>query len=110
MQIWLSDILDQIGDPWREATVAADGLNKESTDRQVLGLSDGFHCSDLSAATGAIDGTVAAVQKKALESFKGWLAEWPGKKREESQFVRRETESAAPKRLHSWDRTPEIVA
>ncbi|KAL0066152.1 hypothetical protein AAF712_006776 [Marasmius tenuissimus] len=101
-----------IRDPWREATVAAEGLNKESTDRQVLTLSDGFHCSDLSTATGAIDDTVGAVQKKALETFKGWLAEWPAekKKREESRMVRRETESASPKRLHSWDRTPEVIA
>ena len=67
--------------------MAADGLSKNSTDRQVLALSNGFHGSDLSTLMGAVDDTVGAVQKKALESFKGWLAEWPGKKREEARFV-----------------------
>ncbi|KAL0576862.1 hypothetical protein V5O48_005127 [Marasmius crinis-equi] len=95
-------------DPWREATVAAEGLNKQSTDRQVLTMSDGFHCSDLSTATGAIDSTVAAVQKKALETFKGWLAEWPGN--EAKQMARRSTSSTSPKRVHVWDRESEIIA
>ncbi|KAG7088568.1 hypothetical protein E1B28_012548 [Marasmius oreades] len=65
-----------IRDPWREATVAAQSLNKPSTLKQVLTLSDGFHCSDLSAAVGMVDHSVGEVQRKALEAFKGWLAEW----------------------------------
>ncbi|KAG7096411.1 hypothetical protein E1B28_003851 [Marasmius oreades] len=97
-----------IRDPWREATVAAQGANRHSTPRQILGLSDGFHCSDLSTATGQVDGTVRDVQKKALEAFKGWLAEWPQKKREEIE--RRETVSTGtPRRVHSWDREPAVM-
>ena len=62
-------------DPWREATVSADGLNIESTERQTIAVSDGFHCSDLSTATGNVDATVKAVQQKALASIHRWLAE-----------------------------------
>lgn len=62
-------------DPWREATMSADGLKVQSTDRQPIAVSDGFHCSDLSTATGNVDATVKAVQQKALASFHVWLAE-----------------------------------
>lgn len=62
-------------DPWREATMSADGLNVRSTDRQPIAVSDGFHCSDLSTATGNVDATVKAVQQKALAAIGGWLAE-----------------------------------
>lgn len=64
------------GDPWKDATVSAEGRDVQSTPLQPVGLSDGFHCSDLSAASGTIDVTVAAVQAGALASMKTWLATW----------------------------------
>ncbi|KAK1225127.1 hypothetical protein PQX77_011942 [Marasmius sp. AFHP31] len=64
-------------DPWKEASISAQGLNKPSTDRQVIMTSEGYHCSDLSTEIGALLPSVGAVQKKALETLKGWLAEWP---------------------------------
>ena len=62
------------GDPWREATVSADGLNKANTTTQPIYESDGFHCSDLSIENGVVDETVHAVQMAALEYMKTWLA------------------------------------
>ena len=63
------------GDPWREATLSADGLNKISTSSQPIAESDGFHCSDLLTENNA-DATVASVQVKGLASMKTWLAAW----------------------------------
>jgi len=61
-------------DPWREATVSADGLDKDNTKTtQVTYESDGFHCSDLLVENGVVDKTVYAVQTAALESMKKWL-------------------------------------
>ncbi|KIM46447.1 hypothetical protein M413DRAFT_314906 [Hebeloma cylindrosporum] len=64
-----------IRDPWKDATVSATGVNVPSTPEQPIGLSDGFHCSDLGVSS-SIDPTVAAVQQKALASMKTWLATW----------------------------------
>ena len=72
--VW--SLLLPAGDPWREATKAADGTHFPSTSEQPLAISDGFHCSDLSTANGNADATVLAVQKQALVSIAGWLAEW----------------------------------
>lgn len=65
-----------IRDPWREATLSAQGLNVQSTDEMPIGLSDGFHCSDLLTTTGAVDATVGKVQASALVSMSAWLKEW----------------------------------
>ncbi|CAL1700044.1 unnamed protein product [Somion occarium] len=61
-------------DPWREATVSADGVNVKSTPSQPVAISDGFHCSDLSTANGNVDDTVKQVQQQALTTIKTWLA------------------------------------
>ncbi|KIK60910.1 hypothetical protein GYMLUDRAFT_73702 [Collybiopsis luxurians FD-317 M1] len=63
-------------DPWREATVSADGVARESTDTQPILDSDGFHCSDLLTSLGQADPSVLAVQTKALSYIRMWLAEW----------------------------------
>ncbi|CDO77024.1 hypothetical protein BN946_scf184380.g10 [Trametes cinnabarina] len=63
-------------DPWREATLAADGTHFRSTPGQPLAISDGFHCSDLSTTNGQVDSTVLAVQKQGLQAIAGWVAEW----------------------------------
>ncbi|RDX52320.1 peptidase S28 [Lentinus brumalis] len=62
-------------DPWKEATLAADGTNFQSTPDQPLTLSDGYHCSDLGTVNAA-DPTILEVQQQALKSIAGWLAEW----------------------------------
>lgn len=54
----------------------AEGVEIQSTDRQPIVLSDGFHCSDLSAARGASDASIGALHKQALESMHNWLAEF----------------------------------
>ncbi|KAG1743017.1 peptidase S28 [Suillus lakei] len=63
-------------DPWREATVSADGLNKPSTPSMPIYEGDGFHCSDMITENGILDSTVAAVQEAALMYMNEWLAEW----------------------------------
>lgn len=65
-----------IGDPWREATHSADGNNFQSTLRQPIALSDGFHVSDLRFNNGLADSSIYEVQVQALASIKEWLAEW----------------------------------
>jgi hypothetical protein len=63
-------------DPWREATVSADGLNKPNTTSMPIYEGDGFHCSDLITENGVVDSTVAVVQAAGLMYMKEWLAEW----------------------------------
>ncbi|EKM56364.1 uncharacterized protein PHACADRAFT_253438 [Phanerochaete carnosa HHB-10118-sp] len=60
-------------DPWREATVSADGATSVSTAEQPIAVGDGFHCSDLISDNGAVDPTVLAVQQRGLASIKAWL-------------------------------------
>jgi hypothetical protein len=64
------------GDPWRGATVSADGLSIPSTPSQPIVVADGFHCSDLSTRAASVDQTIAAVQKQALGYMSTWLAQW----------------------------------
>ncbi|KAH9917352.1 serine carboxypeptidase S28-domain-containing protein [Fomitopsis serialis] len=49
-------------DPWRVATVSADGTACQSTAMQPIVMGDGYHCSDMDAANGEVDSTIAAVQ------------------------------------------------
>ncbi|KAF9244177.1 peptidase S28 [Melanogaster broomeanus] len=61
-------------DPWREATVSADGLYKFNTTTQPIYEGDGFHCSDLITESGIVDETIYTVQMAGLEYMKTWLA------------------------------------
>ncbi|KII94870.1 hypothetical protein PLICRDRAFT_195043 [Plicaturopsis crispa FD-325 SS-3] len=63
-------------DPWRDATLSADNQTIPSTSLQTIAVGDGFHCSDLSTESGAIDKTILAVQTEALAKMKEWLATW----------------------------------
>ncbi|KAG0695749.1 peptidase S28 [Suillus ampliporus] len=63
-------------DPWREATVSADGLFKLNTTVMPIYEGDGFHASDMVAENGNDDPSIAAVQEAALMYMKEWLAEW----------------------------------
>ncbi|OJT07638.1 hypothetical protein TRAPUB_1498 [Trametes pubescens] len=65
-----------INDPWREATVAADGSTNIGSDMQPHLLSDGFHCSDLLVDQGEASAKVKSVQGTALTYFEKWHAEW----------------------------------
>lgn len=65
-----------VGDPWRDATVSADGTNFTSTAMQPIALGDGFHVSDLYAVNGEADPTIASVQAQGLAAMKDWLADW----------------------------------
>ncbi|KAH7920393.1 hypothetical protein BV22DRAFT_1181261 [Leucogyrophana mollusca] len=65
-------------DPWREATVSAEALNKAGTDTQPIYEGDGFHCSDLSTESGMLDESIGYVQMAALGYMRTWLAEWSG--------------------------------
>jgi len=68
-------------DPWREATMSAETQGLVGTPDQPIEISNGFHTSDMSIYS-RIDPTIAAVQDKALASFKVWLSDWPEYKRE----------------------------
>ncbi|KAI0365894.1 peptidase S28 [Pilatotrama ljubarskyi] len=65
-----------INDPWREATVAADGSTNQGSDMQPHLLSDGFHCSDLLVREGKASAKVQSVQDTAVAYMQKWLAEW----------------------------------
>lgn len=65
----------QLGDPWRDATVSADGTDFSSTSMQSIAVGDGFHCSDYYAQN-AQDPTIAAVQNKGLAAIQEWLSSW----------------------------------
>ncbi|RDX43248.1 peptidase S28 [Lentinus brumalis] len=65
-----------IRDPWREATVAADGTTNAGSDMQPHLLSDGFHCSDLLVREGAASAKVKSVQDSAVSYMAKWIAEW----------------------------------
>ncbi|KAK0437340.1 peptidase S28 [Armillaria borealis] len=60
-------------DPWREGTVSAVNSTAVSTDDQPIGLSNGFHCTDLVVALAAPDDTVVAVQDSFLVYVEKWL-------------------------------------
>ncbi|KAI0310241.1 peptidase S28 [Amylostereum chailletii] len=62
-------------DPWRDATVSAEGLTPSGTPAENIGVSDAFHCSDL-LTRNTVDATVLAVQQKGLAQVKKWVAEW----------------------------------
>lgn len=64
------------GDPWKDATVSAEGRIPISTPLRPVALSDGFHASDLSTNVGLVDPSVAVVQSAALDSMRRWLLEW----------------------------------
>lgn len=64
------------GDPWREATLSADGVNVQGTESQPVVVSDGFHCSDLLTRNALVDDTILDVHTQALASMKTWLADW----------------------------------
>ena len=78
-------------DPWRDATVSADGLSVASTSTQPIGVSDGFHCSDMITQNGRVDSTVLAVQQQGLAAIKGWLqGEVPSKRTDSLRFARKD--------------------
>lgn len=65
-----------IGDPWRDATLSADGMHFESTPHQPIALGNGFHCSDMASSNGDVDPSIKAVQVQALASMHEWLKDF----------------------------------
>ncbi|KAF8806322.1 hypothetical protein BYT27DRAFT_6649057 [Phlegmacium glaucopus] len=65
-----------VRDPWKDATISADGTQFRSTPFQPIALGDGFHCSDLGTASGIANPTIAAVQAQALFWMNKWLETW----------------------------------
>ncbi|KAK0233820.1 peptidase S28 [Armillaria fumosa] len=63
-------------DPWRGATMSADGLGILGTLLQPIFVGNGFHCSDLRVANAEADISVAEVQTQALLSMSSWLGDW----------------------------------
>ncbi|TFK66312.1 hypothetical protein BDN72DRAFT_961863 [Pluteus cervinus] len=63
-------------DPWRDSTMSAEGLNKESTPTEIINLGDGFHCSDLLSRNVPYSTLLADIQKKALATFHTWVSEY----------------------------------
>ncbi|KAF9535131.1 serine carboxypeptidase S28-domain-containing protein [Crepidotus variabilis] len=65
-------------DPWREATVSAETLSQADLkiSQSAIGLSDGFHCTDLSTKAGTVSTLVKAVQDKGLAQLGKWLSTW----------------------------------
>ncbi|KAL5529968.1 hypothetical protein ACEPAF_6225 [Sanghuangporus sanghuang] len=110
-------------DPWRDATLSSDFHFRASTDTQPIVVSDGFHCSDLSAAAAVVDTTISQVQSAALAKMKEWLAEWEPKtgtskrevaKREivaeETRGLKARADAARTKPVNAWLRNPVIVS
>ncbi|KAI1784395.1 serine carboxypeptidase S28-domain-containing protein [Ganoderma leucocontextum] len=63
-------------DPWKEATVAAEGSTNPGSDLQPHLLSDGFHCSDLVVRQGVASASVKSVQDTAVSYIAKWVSEW----------------------------------
>ncbi|KAI0666133.1 peptidase S28 [Trametes maxima] len=63
-------------DPWREATVAANGVSNKGTDMQPHLLADGFHTSDMLVADGQVSARIRQAQEQALQYIEKWLADW----------------------------------
>ncbi|KAF9450668.1 hypothetical protein P691DRAFT_809949 [Macrolepiota fuliginosa MF-IS2] len=104
-------------DPWRDATISAESRNVASTPQQPIGLGDGFHCSDLSTASGLVDPTILTVQKAALASIKTWLANWkpsatsdggriPAPGSGSGTIPKGRTSTAPTKPISVWNRAP----
>lgn len=76
--------------------MSADGVSYPNTTAHPVGLSNGFHCSDLLLRAAQADATVAAVQTQALASMKSWLAAFPKK------LGRREVPGRLVKPVSAW--------
>lgn len=67
-------------DPWLAATVS--GYNVTLSGMQIgpdgikVGMSDGYHSSDLITENAAADATVLQVQQEGLSYVTTWLGEW----------------------------------
>ncbi|KDQ64462.1 hypothetical protein JAAARDRAFT_118335 [Jaapia argillacea MUCL 33604] len=89
-------------DPWREATVSADGLYIASTPTQPILEGDGFHCSDLLTSNAEVDSTIEYVQTQALGYMKTWLAAWKPLARRDVQSEPQAAPIRAGKPVSAW--------
>jgi len=97
-------------DPWREATVSAETINRQSTARMPIAISNGFHCSDLRIKNN-VDPTVAAVQTQGVAQLAAWVKEFKPTgvhhRAEEEQVTRREDTNVPRKAINAWFRFPQ---
>ncbi|KAJ7596440.1 serine carboxypeptidase S28-domain-containing protein [Mycena floridula] len=91
-------------DPWRDATISAEGRNTPSTATQPIFLSDGFHCSDLGVKNALVDPTVANVQTQALK----FMAQWVPQYKPAAHTVKREEKREMP-RNNVWFRDSPVA-
>ena len=56
--------------------MAAENVTPPNTDPSNIGISDGFHCSDLLTTSGTVDSTVLSVQKAGLAKLSQWTKEF----------------------------------
>ena len=68
--------LHYTGDPWREATVAANGVSFPPNDMQPHLITDGFHCSDMKRSEGLLSPHVKAAQDAAVGYMVKWFKDW----------------------------------
>lgn len=62
--------------------MAAEGVAPPNPNPSNIGLSDGFHCSDLITESGTVDSSVLAVQQAGLNKLSQWVKEFvPASKR-----------------------------
>ncbi|KAI0751819.1 peptidase S28 [Daedaleopsis nitida] len=63
-------------DPWREATVAANGALFSPNEMQPHLITDGFHCSDMMRSEGLLSPHVKAAQDAAVGYMTKWFKDW----------------------------------
>ena len=56
--------------------MAAENVTPPNTDPSNIGISDGFHCSDLVTKSGTVDSTVLAVQQAGLAKLGRWVKQF----------------------------------
>ena len=95
-----------LGDPWKDATLSAEQHIVASTPQQPIFIGDGFHCSDLITANGAVDPTVKAVQNASLKAMAKWLLDF---KPATKHYKKRDEVLPGAKPINAWFRQPIVI-
>jgi hypothetical protein len=96
----------RVGDPWKDATLSAEQHVVPSSPQQPIFVGDGFHCSDLITANGAVDPTVKAVQDASLKAMAKWLLEF---KPATKHYAKRDEVLPGAKPINAWFRQPIVI-
>ena len=68
--------LQNVVDPYRDATISAKGTSFPSTPNRPIVAHDSFQTADLRIALAESDPTIADLQRQALTTIKRWIREW----------------------------------